>query len=157
MDPGDTGVADRRSPTPLILAFTGTRKGMTPEQLETLEEVLGAFPLTILHGGAFGADTQFHSWLVANRYLSIGQIEIYPASEVSRRNWTREPSTVLVHPAQAPLVRNQVMVSRCTWLLAAPQEANEKRRSGTWATIRYARAAQKPITIICPDGSLKSD
>jgi hypothetical protein len=34
---------------------------------------------------------------------------------------------------------------------------NEVVRSGTWATVRYARNWEKPITLLMPDGTIKQE
>ena len=39
-------------------------------------------------------------------------------------------------------------------LIAAPGGFVEERRSGTWATIRYARQAGRRIWVVKPDGSV---
>ena len=38
--------------------------------------------------------------------------------------------------------------------IACPAENKEVMRSGTWATIRYAKRIKKPITIIWPDSGV---
>jgi len=50
------------------------------------------------------------------------------------------------------LVRNQDIVNECDVLVATPKENNEVLRSGTWATIRRATKAKKPVLIVNPDG-----
>jgi hypothetical protein len=42
-------------------------------------------------------------------------------------------------------------------VIAAPMSSAEILRSGTWATIRYARKAGKPVLIIWPNGELGFD
>ena len=44
-----------------------------------------------------------------------------------------------------------MLVDACEVLLATPK-GPEKLRSGTWATVRYARKVGKRIVIIEPDG-----
>jgi predicted Rossmann fold nucleotide-binding protein DprA/Smf involved in DNA uptake len=41
-------------------------------------------------------------------------------------------------------------------MIATPHSYVEIGRSGTWATVRYARKAGKPIYLILPDGLLGS-
>jgi hypothetical protein len=38
------------------------------------------------------------------------------------------------------------------WLLAAPRTKTEEQRSGTWATIRYARKLGRQVCLLWPDG-----
>lgn len=54
------------------------------------------------------------------------------------------------------LQRNYDIVDESDVVLATPKEIDEQLRSGTWATIRYARRTNKKLIIIYPDGSLGS-
>ena len=42
-------------------------------------------------------------------------------------------------------------------LIACPASADEELRSGTWATIRYARRKLKRIYLILPDGTVQEE
>jgi len=53
------------------------------------------------------------------------------------------------------LARNHFIVAYSEELVAAPKSNKEELRSGTWATIRYARKRKRMVTIIYPDGSLE--
>jgi hypothetical protein len=55
------------------------------------------------------------------------------------------------------IVRDHHMVDLSRRLIATPQTFEEQIRSGTWATIRYARKLRLKITIIYPDGSVVND
>jgi hypothetical protein len=46
--------------------------------------------------------------------------------------------------------RDHDIVDETAHLIAAPWTAEEQRRSGTWATVRYARKVGKPITLVLP-------
>ena len=37
-------------------------------------------------------------------------------------------------------------------LIATPKEKEEQLRSGTWATIRYAKKTKKIVFLVYPDG-----
>ena len=39
-------------------------------------------------------------------------------------------------------------------LVAAPKEDEEVVRSGTWATVRYARKAGRVVLVVRPDGTI---
>jgi hypothetical protein len=52
------------------------------------------------------------------------------------------------------LVRDGHIVDEVEALVATPAKQYEERRSGTWATVRRARRAKKPVFIVWPDGSL---
>lgn len=149
----------------MILAFTGTRQGMTTAQRAALPSVLAALPERVLHGGADGADTQFHDWICKQPIPCGVVIHVYPAGSFSFHHWNGFIKTstfftgrdMIVHPYDDPLARNRLMAQRCDALLATPATAEEENRSGTWATIRYARKAGKLITIIEPDGTVREE
>jgi predicted Rossmann fold nucleotide-binding protein DprA/Smf involved in DNA uptake len=54
---------------------------------------------------------------------------------------------VIAYPATKghELERNHLIVAACDVLNAAPLQDEEILRSGTWATIRYARKAGKTV------------
>lgn len=54
------------------------------------------------------------------------------------------------YPVKPPLKRNYDIVDACDILLAAPRTLTEELRSGTWATIRYARKTGKKYLILAP-------
>jgi predicted Rossmann fold nucleotide-binding protein DprA/Smf involved in DNA uptake len=146
----------------VIIGFTGTRIGMTgPQYLEVTKQLMELQPDTLINGGAVGADEQVICWVVANRYalkIASGMIvEIYPASVSRERYWNRYLHQRLIETiwrVQEPLTRNRIIAERCTKLIAAPSSYQEQIRSGTWATIRYAKKAEKPVTVIFPDGAV---
>jgi predicted Rossmann-fold nucleotide-binding protein len=142
----------------MILGFTGTRGELPIEQQAVLvEQLLRLRPTTVLHGGAPGADELAHAEVTA---MGLVSVEVYPGSGDRYRywhqRWIKEQNFVLKHP-MAPLARDKVIARRCDHLLACPGTMEEIVRSGTWATVRYARAAGKPITIVLPDGSVRRE
>ena len=59
---------------------------------------------------------------------------------------------LIAHPAFRDLEYSR------TVLIAAPAEQEgERLRSGTWATVRYARRLGRRVVLVCPDGSLRED
>lgn len=148
----------------MILGFTGTRLGMTPAQRVALPSVLATLPERVLHGGAEGADEEFHIfvWNRSMRQLvSRLAIEVYPIGEARRVEWREmfghERGVTLHVETDDPLARNRIIATRCDHLLAFPDSARERMRSGTWATVRYARAAGKPVTLVLPDGQVREE
>ena len=55
------------------------------------------------------------------------------------------------------LDRNHDIVDAADVLIAAPSGTTEKRRSGTWATVRYARKLGRTICVVLPDGVVRTE
>jgi hypothetical protein len=132
------------------LGFTGTRAGMTLRQLEALAYELRRFePGVLHHGDCKGADAQ-----AAELATGIGwRTEAHPANLEQWRAYT--PADVIHEPLPA-LERNHVIVQASHRVIACP-DGPERRRSGTWATIRYAQRAGWPILIILPQQTITSE
>ena len=122
------------------VGFTGTRKGMSEAQKSQLHRVLALLQyaaqvsnqsVRVFHGGALGADDEAH--YIADR-LGMDPNPVLVMSEDS--------------PGRSYLARNRVIVSRAELLIAAPETDTEQLRSGTWATVRYARQAGKPVIML---------
>lgn len=148
----------------MIIGFTGTRNGMSRAQKEQLMFVLTYLvPLSLdineedqtefHHGGAEGADTEADG--LAN--LRGFAIVIHPCPGVvtdagglgSNGNGRFKGHNVLRwEPVLPPLVRDKNIAKICDVLIAAPKSDKEEIRSGTWATVRYAREALKPVIIL---------
>lgn len=150
----------------MILGFTGTRRGLTAYQRTNLVESIAALPARLIHGGAVGADEEVDA-LLAPLYWRDGTGEarllaaitgadlpilVYPTAD-RIDHWKTEAAFQAIrelNEPMEPLARNRIIARRCDHLLAAPATVEEVRRSGTWATIRYARVAGKPVTILLP-------
>lgn len=132
------------------VGFTGTRRGMTEAQKNALWWFLLHHPRLdreFHHGDCIGADAQAH--LVAR---SLGfRIVVHPPASDTLRAWC-EGDEVL-DPAPY-LRRNRAIVDACDVLIACPG-GPEVRRSGTWATIRYAQSRGAPLVLIRPDPDTK--
>lgn len=102
---------------------------------------------TLLHGAAIGADEQ--ASLVAQR-LDL-KVKAYPSDVEDQRGL--EAFAHDWKPAARPLERNKTMVANAHLLIATP-DGPEKMRSGTWATIRFARDKKKAVYVVMPDGEV---
>jgi hypothetical protein len=60
-----------------------------------------------------------------------------------------------MHECKEYLDRNHDIVDSSDLLIAVSESTVEVLRSGTWATIRYAKKLRKPIKIIYPDGKVE--
>lgn len=145
----------------MIIGFTGTRDKVTRIQKERLAAFLYNMSLhrydRLFHGGAENADEEAHNLAQQFSY----SIEIFPCNGDRRHYWldrkVKNGEATLIHATNKPLDRNRVIAERCNYLVAVPYQMDEIQRSGTWATVRYAREKRKSLTIIFPDGTIKEE
>jgi hypothetical protein len=127
--------------------FTGTQKGMTASQRKAFEIIIGT-PDEFHHGDCIGADEESHE---LTRYFTPDTPIIgHPPTNPSKRAFCEFDQ---IRPKKDYLLRNHDIVDETDELIATPGGFSEELRSGTWATIRYARKTGKPVTIIYPNGS----
>jgi hypothetical protein len=142
----------------VYVGFTGSRRGLTPAQCATLRRVLASPRLRILrvtHGDAPGADAELHDLAVE---LDL-DIVLRPSDHPERAGRTTG-RIVERHDPKPPLERNANIAAAGAMLIACPH-GPEERRSGTWSTVRRARAlaAERAIDvlIVWPDGTTKGE
>lgn len=125
------------------IGFTGTRNGMTDVQKERVRDRLKRNQASELHhGDCIGADEEAHGIALA---LGV-DVVVHPPTD-NRARAHCDVGTVL---APLPyLKRNHAIVDACDLMLAAP-DGPERQRSGTWATIRYARKQGKVVILLLP-------
>jgi hypothetical protein len=128
------------------IGFTGTRQGMSKHQKEALKVILikNRMPHIVNefhHGDCVGSDVEAHE--IA---FDIGfWIVVHPPDNAAARAFQ------IGHCEKKPrpyLVRDHDIVDDCDILVAAPAHNKEVLRSGTWATIRYARKEGKPVFLL---------
>lgn len=131
------------------IGFTGTQQGITPPQFDLLVEVLQELhELTEAHhGDCHGADFEFSN--IVDAIFGHGKIHCHPPEDNKKRAFARVD---VMNKALPFLVRNHNIVDSTEILIACPKEQAEILRSGTWATIRYARKQKGIIVILYPDG-----
>ena len=131
----------------MILSFTGTRKGMTGVQMLSLADTLLELKATALHhGDCVGADAEADALC---QRLEIPRV-IHPPLAGAWRHWTVPGPRCTVLAPLSYLVRNRAIVDAGQVLIAAPQSMDEEYRSGTWATVRYARRMNRMIILLSP-------
>lgn len=143
------------------IGFTGSREGGTSLTFRVFNNlVLNQFvdAVEFHHGCCVGWDEQACNLVGYCKgrnpdFLRIAHPGDWPSLT---SEWARENSEA-VHPWKKNLDRNRDIVDACDWLIACPRTQAEERRSGTWATIRYARKKGRRITIINPDGTLTEE
>jgi hypothetical protein len=139
------------------VGFTGTDKGMTTFQVPVIVKFLESNLKRIDradHGDCIGSDKQFHDICV--RLGLMSKIWIHPPVYRYKRAFCHvdDPSHVL--PPREYLQRDDDMAKVCTIMLATPAEEEEITRSGTWATIRYAKKYGKQCYIVFPNGNVEN-
>lgn len=137
------------------IGFTGTQTGLSAQQKMVLTGILnsvgpiGMFPNEFHHGCCIGADSESH-------YIAkeVGlHIVLHPPTNLSKADTTLVGDEE--RRAKDYLARNHDIVNESSLLIACPK-GPEELRSGTWATVRYARKQKKQLIIIFPDGSTTS-
>lgn len=127
----------------MIVGFTGSREGMSPEQKRDLMSFFDDHTvLEVHHGDCIGADADFHE--LCSQHVSTPKIIIHPPNNPTLRAY----KTGIICDPKPYLERNKDIVDVCQVLIACPKTKQEELRSGTWSTIRYARKIGRPVIIL---------
>lgn len=135
------------------VGFSGTREGMNDFQKghvsaflkKWFDESQAAVEIWFHHGDCIGADEQSHRIAKElNYYVHLHP----PLDEKYGAHLASECDKV--DPPYSYHGRNHRIVIASNVLIMTPKSA-EILRSGTWATIRYARAMNKPHVIVFKD------
>lgn len=134
-------------------AFTGTKNGPTPSQAFGLSNVLHQVKtdgyVKMHNGDCVGSDKfSAHMW----KYRFNGDIILHPPTNPKYRAWIDFADIMM--PEGDYIERDHDMVDMSSLLVGTPKTMSEYLRSGTWATIRYARKIGIPRILIYPDGSI---
>jgi hypothetical protein len=128
----------------LHIGFTGTQAGMNPYQLGRVLHHLRPFRgghVHFHHGDCIGADAQ-----AVEIAVSLGfYIVCHPPINKYKRAFCGFDE---IHPEKDYIPRNHDIVDSSAFMLATPKTAVEELRSGTWATIRYAKKVRCRIWVI---------
>lgn len=132
------------------LGFTGTRQGLTGSQRRQLQMYVAELrPDRAHHGCAIGADREFHHTVRCWDEYCLARIIGHPC-DIKGQSSTSDCDEL--RDEKPPLERNHDIVDECDHLIACPATEAEEWRSGTWATVRYAKKQHKPLTIVYPSG-----
>lgn len=130
------------------VGFTGTQKGMTRKQLEMVAQLVVTIEGSEFHhGDCKGADAEAAGLAQSAGYRIMG----HPPESNAKRAFFNSDEEASPLPY---IDRNHVIVDETEILIATPKSEFEERRSGTWATIRYARIKSRKVIIVKPDGEL---
>lgn len=132
----------------MLVGFTGTQRGMTEAQWCAFWPlILARGPGQFHEGDCIGSDAQAaHAARLAGLHI-VG----HPPTNDSKRAFFPADEWRKPYPY---LVRNHNIVDASQEMIATPGEFEEQLRSGTWATIRYARRIGRRLLVILPDGRL---
>ena len=103
------------------------------------------------HGDCVGADSDADH--IVRLVSPRAKIHIHPPEKDFKRAHTFIEGDTM-YPAKPYLDRNHDIVDAVDILFATPKTNGEVIRSGTWATIRYARKQGKKVVLIRPDGTI---
>lgn len=133
------------------LGFTGTRAGMSEPQKRIITELIHELdsPQRAHHGDCIGADADFHK--IIRDLVETCVVVIHPPLDPKYRAYCQG---TLLMPERDYLIRNKRIVDSSTIMLATP-DGPERRHSGTWSTIRYARELGVRVIVVMPDGSIQ--
>lgn len=143
------------------VGFTGTREGMTGGQYEAVRELARILHADFFHhGDCVGADADAYtlfSWQ-QRKMTGEGRTIAHPCNLHELRAFTRSDEVRKVKP---PLERNKDIVDETDILIVCPKEYEEQRRSGTWATFRYAKkrraeGKKQTIYLVLPNGQIEN-
>lgn len=138
----------------IALGFTGTREGMTAAQKEAFRLLIESIcPDEFHHGCCVGADDEATD--IVEEVMGAATVRIvgWPSTLVSLTSTAAKLRSSDIHEAEPPLDRNRKIVGSTGQMIACPK-GPEERRSGTWATVRYARKLGRPVTVIRPNGEV---
>lgn len=132
----------------MIVGFTGSQEDLSLIQFDLLVEVLAEFEeiTEAHHGDCVGGDLAFH--LVVEELRPDVELHVHPPTTPNKRAFCMGD---VKHEMKEYIDRNHDIVDACDILIACPK-MKEVLRSGTWATVRYARKTGKPIAILWRDG-----
>lgn len=132
----------------LRLGFTGTHYGMSATQKWALAGFMQDNCRAISefhHGDCIGADAEAHLFMENFSWI---EIHVHPPVNSKARAWCKSDCEYRPLPY---LKRNHAIVEACSMLIAAPFTDQEQLRSGTWATVRYAKQLQR-LVLVLPRG-----
>jgi hypothetical protein len=136
------------------LMVSGSRKGMTTAQKSAFEYFLESTNFqAVRHGDCIGVDAEAHE--IVRQCAPTVLIHVHPPTNEKQRAFCDQTaSPTVVHAAAAFLARDRRMVDLSDFVVAMPKSEREERRgSGTWVVIRYARKRKIPLMIVYPDGT----
>ena len=131
----------------VYVGITGTQDGMTEAQFSSVKELMEILYMNEIHGGdCVGFDAECITLIqeIQPDVKTVG----HPPLNPDKRAFLEYDE---LREEKEYIDRNHAIVDATKHLIAAPK-GPEVIRSGTWATIRYARKLKRNIIIVWPDG-----
>lgn len=131
------------------IGFSGSSRLITePQEIGIAALMVDLDALYLHHGDCIHGDALAHQIGLELSYSII----IHPPVNPAKRAFCI--GAIETYPMLPYLERNRFIVDSVGLLIAAPFTPAEELRSGTWATIRYARKRGVPVWICWPNGSV---
>jgi hypothetical protein len=141
------------------IGVSGTREKMPIAQLHVVYYLLLAAvndgATEFHHGACYGLDAFVH------HHMSRQDVTIFvhppTIKRLSAESELARTDRVVFLKAKSYADRNQDIVDGCEKLIAAPlypEDDSRSARSGTWMTVRKARAAGRLVVIVKNDGEI---
>jgi hypothetical protein len=145
------GRQERRRAMAERVGFTGARQGMSIAQRNSLRTLLHKLrPSQFSHGDCVGADAEAARVVDGFGNQWRCKTVIHPPKNSKKRAFCFAQE---IRPARPYFERNHNIVDNSDILVAAPKN-REERRSGTWATVRYARKQRTRVIIVWSSGEV---
>lgn len=139
---------------PRHVGFTGSSRPLPQVQVASVREVLSYLMTSgyqwLHHGDCVNGDTEAHMIAVALGMSTWG----HPPDIGAKRAYC---ACNMLEPELPYLTRNHALVRATVALVAAPGQPCQVARSGTWATVRYARKLARPLYLVLPSGAVSRE
>lgn len=140
-------------------AVTGTSRLRTPGEItrayETVQSVIPHLrpePSTLYFGGAEGIDTIALHMAIRFWRPMCAMVGVFPRNKAFNEDCI-DLVDEIVWVDGGYLARDERLAEECEVMLTFPATGRELRRSGTWATTRYARNRGREVRVFPLDGT----
>jgi hypothetical protein len=133
------------------IGFTGTQDGMTEIQKERFFAIYSWYLRNFLddlefhQGQCIGADQE--ALEIVQNLGGVWTVSHPPIDKARTHSLVCDE----IRPELPFIDRNHVIVDSVNSMIVAPRSRKEELRSGTWATVRYARKVLRPLEMVWPD------
>lgn len=143
----------------LNVGFTGSSKIWHEAQLLTFLRLMRHLavsdrndPLEEFHHGACIKWDEIAHLSVVETFNDQLTVVVHPPINKSKMAKGLQAPKIVWREPKEYIPRNHDIVDDVDYMVGCPGEMKEELRSGTWATIRYAKKKKKPVFVVWPDG-----